>query len=370
LERIGFIGLFLFFWQLSAGQLTFSAAVFPDPGDSLVYQKDIVNLPDNISPGSNNTWDFRFLQTPLFNKQVLKPSPFFNEVRQAGKVYVLHRDELDYLYVNDGNSIQEIGFLLKVGKSQKVIPVYYTNPLSWDSGSLDFNQKRVISTDFRFTLARSDLPRNIQQDIPESIEQFSITGNKSLIRHTDAWGELLLPGEDVLVNRVRVAENNRIRIYNEESGKLIPFFDEDMIRQIVPMRGIERYYEFYSQKYLHITARIRVDNQNMLSTIDFQSRKTVASPVNTTDSRSDFVLYPNPTYNIAKIFITNRPTGRYGLAIYNIIGKKLWHRDIRVDGETIVKENFGFLPKGTYLISLVDENNNILRTTRLIIISV
>lgn len=370
MERLGITVILLVSWLISYGQLSFRTDIFPRSGDSLTYQKDILGIPDNNNQGANQTWDFRSLQTPLFAKQHFSPSAFFKDSDQLGQVFIYEKDVIDYLYYNDGNMFSEIGFLLEIGKSGKKIPVYYDQSLQWDTNSLQFGEKRILNTSFEFTLNRADLPKSIQESIPEKIIHFRVVGTKSMIRYTDAWGKMLLPDETIPANRVRIIESTRIRIYNADSGKLIPYFDLNMMHQIIPMRNRERYYEFYSDNYPFVTARIRVDDKNQLINIDYQSRKSSRQSVNTSTNRNDFVLYPNPTYNVAKIFIKNKQSGNYSLAIYNIIGKKLWHRDIEVNGETIIKENFGFLPKGTYLISLHDENGNILKTTRLIIISV
>lgn len=370
MERIGFIALFIMFGFLSQAQLEFKNSLFPRAGDSLNYQKDVLNISDIFEPGEDLIWDYRFLQTPLFEEQKFIPSPFFNHSSQTGKAFTYKTAGMEYILVNDMNGLQEIGFLLEINQTNKKVPVYYEKPLTWDAPSLSYNQRKVERTEFSFVLKRSDLPKEVAQDIPASIDNFLVKGNKTVIRHSDSWGTLMLPGETLRVNRVRVATTVKLRIYHSKSGKLIHYFDDDMIRKIIPMKAKQRSYEFYSDDYPFITAQIEVNDQDMLSNIKFQSRKTSSRGVNTTLGKNDFTLYPNPTYNIAKVFINNRSKGNYSLAVYNIIGKKLWERNIEVDGETIIKENFAFLPKGTYLISLLDENGNILRTTRLIIVSV
>jgi hypothetical protein len=370
LERIGFIVFFVLFGLPSQAQLEFNNSIFPVAGDSLNYQKDVLNISDVFTPGENLTWDYRFLQTPLFEEQRYTPSAFYKLSSQSGKTFTYPIAGMEYIFVSDRNGLEEIGFLLQSNPSGRKVPVYYDKPLSWDASTLSYQQRKVLKSDFSYTLKRSDLPEEVAQDIPSSIDDFLVKGSKTSVRDCDAWGSLMLPGETLKVNRVRVSTTVKLRIYHAKTGKLIPYFDDDMIRKIIPMKAKFRTYEFYSKDYPFITAQIEVTDKNILSNIKFQSRKTSSRRINTTSGKNDFTLYPNPTYNIAKIFINNRSKGNYSLAVYNIIGKKLWERNITVDGETIIKENFAFLPKGTYLISLLDENGNILRTTRLIIVSV
>jgi hypothetical protein len=371
LERLGIIFYLLTIWYTSHSQLSFDEGIFPVAGDTLTYQKDIINVPDNFEPGGNQSWDFTFLQSPLYGVKTFNATKFYKKQKDANTSFEVEDEQIALLFQNDGTAFNEIGFLLPLGKDQRPkFPVYYDTPIEQKANDLIFNTRSIQVANFTFVLERSQLPHSIVRDIPASIKKIMIKGKKTVIRHSDAWGYLFLPGETMWANRVRVIENMVIQILDNENGKIIPYFDEEMIIKLMHQRMRNRYYEFYSDNYQYMTAKVSVNDKNFLTTIDYQTKKLEKEAIDIRDNRSDFILYPNPTYNIAKVFINNKNRGNYALAVYNIIGKKLWQRSIDVDGSTIIKENFGFLSKGTYLISLLDENGNILRTTRLIIISV
>ena len=83
-----------------------------------------------------------------------------------------------------------------------------------------------------------------------------------------------------------------------------------------------------------------------------------------------FLIYPKPTYNTAKFLISNFKKGDYKIEIYNIIGKKLWSTKLVLSKKTMVKYDFSFLRKGTYLITLKDRFGKVIRTRKLMIISI
>lgn len=369
--RIIFIFILLLTSQFCLSQLQFEGSIFPSQGDSLTYHKDVINIPDNFVPGDDQSWDFRFLETPLYYKESFDASDFYPSTNHAGSAFLFEKGKIKFICDTENNDFLELGFVLPLPRNnQKVRPVFYKKAISISGKSLKHNAQQIQKGAFAFELTRDELPVIIRQDIPDDIELLKIRGTKTVNRISDAWGTLVLPREAFKANRIKVIERVDLKIYNAKTGKAISYFDEDMLFQILPIKKVSRSYEFYSNKYDFVTARIDIDNNGNMTTIDYQSDKVKTESINTTSKRSDFVLYPNPTYNIAKVFISNKSNGKYALAIYNIIGKKLWHKDIEVNGPTIVKENFGFLPKGTYLLSLLDENGNIIRTTRLIIISV
>jgi hypothetical protein len=129
-------------------------------------------------------------------------------------------------------------------------------------------------------------------------------------------------------------------------------------------------FEFYSNKYKYLAAKVNFDAVGTVKSSQYQVSKPEQGDYFLSDNKTEFQLYPNPTYNIGKILISNLESGRYKLVLYNIIGKKLWDRDIEVNGQTIIRENFNFLVKGTYLLAIQDINGNVIKTTRINIISV
>ena len=317
----------MFFWLNGQSQLTFDASIFPKTGDTIAFQKDIINVPDNFEPGSNQSWDFTFLQSPLYDTKSFAPTNFYISRDKANTSFELRSEELAFLYQNDGDALYEIGFLLPLGNDElPKFPVYYDKPIEQKAEDLIFNTRSIQVAQFSIVLERSQLPKSVSKDIPASIKKIHIKGKKTVVRHTDAWGYLFLPGQTMWANRVRVIETYAIRILDNQSGKVIPYFDEEMMMKVMHLKMRNRHYEFYSDNYRYLTAKVKVNEKNILTTIDYQIKKLQSDAIDIHSRSSDFILYPNPTYNIAKVFINNKSRGNYAIAVYNIIGKKLWMR--------------------------------------------
>jgi len=370
-DNLKIIIILLFSLNMGFGQLTLEKEVFPEVGDSIIMLRDLASSNYNLLAGENRVWDFKQLETPLYSTITFKTSDFYERNDQAGRVFMMDNGQLSFLYITSQKGLEEIGFLLKIGdENKRSFPVYYDKSIIISSSSLSFGEKIYNRVKFDFEIEKKDLPLSLQKELPKSIKNIRISGIKSLHRNCDAWGKLFLPDNNFLTNRIKVTEHYEIRLYDTKSGKAIPYFDDEMKFELLPVKQNSSSYEFYSNKLNYIAAKVNLNQDGSISSIDYQSRDPRAQGVNLESRFSDFVLYPNPTFNLAKVFISNHEAGSYSLAVYNIIGKKLWQRTITVDGQSIIKENFGFLPKGTYLISLLDKNGNILRTTRLVIISV
>ena len=64
----------------------------------------------------------------------------------------------------------------------------------------------------------------------------------------------------------------------------------------------------------------------------------------------------------------NFEKGRYSLVIYNTIGSRIWSNSYDISGDTTLKEDLSFLPRGTYIYTILDEYQNAIVTKRLAII--
>jgi hypothetical protein len=54
--------------------------------------------------------------------------------------------------------------------------------------------------------------------------------------------------------------------------------------------------------------------------------------------------------------------------IFDILGNEIWSDEFVLGENGLVKQDFGFLGKGTYLYSLKDENEENVTTKRLVLI--
>jgi len=359
------------FIQPMAAQIVVQSDKLPKAGDIIYLKQDMLNhLIWEDNQGSSK-WDLSKAITPLVKTIEFVKSEFSPTGRGTYQVFEMKSNKFSFLYSRTNRGLEEIGFVLQYyGTRQPKIPVYYDKPVLISAKSLNYPFRNKQEASYDFKIQKRELPADIQRNLPKYTKQIRVIGTRTVMRSTDAYGVLELPDEDLDVIRIRVNEYHRIKIYDALTGKIIPFLDDRMITDLICQDIWTNAFEFYSNKYKYLASKVNFDAQGTVKSIQYQVNKPETGDYFISDHKTEFQLYPNPTYNIAKIFISNLDSGRYKLILYNIIGKKIWDKEIEVNGQTIIRENFNFLAKGTYLIAIQDENGNVLKTTRLNIISV
>lgn len=76
------------------------------------------------------------------------------------------------------------------------------------------------------------------------------------------------------------------------------------------------------------------------------------------NDRKKIAVYPNPATNFIGL---TEPEGIKEIMVFNIIGRKMKNFKVNADE----KYNVADLPKGVYLIRLIDDNNKVVTTQRL-----
>lgn len=90
---------------------------------------------------------------------------------------------------------------------------------------------------------------------------------------------------------------------------------------------------------------------------------TTERPIN--NSFSD--IYPNPVHNEFIIEITNDAERDIIIEVYDILGNKLIQQPHDVtSGQSLIKTNIEDYNSGIYFVRLVDKDNNVLYTQRVV----
>ena len=66
-------------------------------------------------------------------------------------------------------------------------------------------------------------------------------------------------------------------------------------------------------------------------------------------------VYPNPFRDNIKISFSNLITGEMSIGLYNMFGVQIF-KDLKQDAPLTIEYNFGYLPAGSYIISLTAKN--------------
>jgi hypothetical protein len=188
-------------------QITVTNATFPAPGDTL---RTVIDAEPNINlqdPGEDLTWNFSFLDGPVFENIILDPdqganfATFPNATFMTGQTPLAERyfQTTTTTYTSLGYSGQDpIGLGLDVAFMNTPPLVERISPLNYDD---DNNSSSFVSVPF----AWSDLPAMFTDSLPlpTTPDSIAIEVTTTRTETVDAWGKVILPVGTYDVLRVR-----------------------------------------------------------------------------------------------------------------------------------------------------------------------
>ena len=339
-----------------------------DFGDSLTlkYTVDFVEKQTIEQKGTHLTWELPDNDSPLTKTVRIRKvfHPLFD-----GEVIEIHDGENIKYLKKLGNDILEAGFAFKPDNGFLHM-VKYAKPVYFSNKNMMYGARFSDSTSFDLILDRSELPAVLTKTLPYYVQKIKLVAEVKRNYHFDAQGRFVSDKDKVPVLRLKVEQRLTFRIYDDRSGDEIPVSSPGIYNKIIPQAGYNVSYLFFSNEFKYYFARIYRGYGADNYIIEYQSKDTKDKSYNLDAGEKIFLLYPNPTFDISKIFISNYKPGEYTIDIYNIIGRKLKSWKVNVDKHTLLKFNLSFLRKGTYLVALRDKYGNIVATRKLIIISV
>jgi len=98
--------------------------------------------------------------------------------------------------------------------------------------------------------------------------------------------------------------------------------------------------------------------ETILSTISFSTVVESMSYTSEVTNKTDLKIFPNPAIDYFEVVNNNLV---HKVVLYNLIGRKVR----TYDASNGRRHNINDLPSGIYLVGLLDEHNNILKTLRL-----
>lgn len=96
----------------------------------------------------------------------------------------------------------------------------------------------------------------------------------------------------------------------------------------------------------------------ILSTVSFSTVVENVQLMNVVTNKNDLKIYPNPTSDYFEI-VSNNLVQK--VVLYNMVGRKIQTYEASMNR----RYNIADIPSGVYLVSLLDENNNVLKTLRI-----
>lgn len=331
----------------------------------LNYTVDYIDNDLVEQTGAHLIWDLSNSQSPLFEDLVINKKGFgINGIKVTHSV---DNGSIVKYYKKNRKEFNELGF----HKDSKFpYSILYDKPLSFSTDYLIYGATFSDSTSFSLIRQREELPFELIRNLPKKVKAIKIVGNIKRYYHCDAHGKFILSEKSVPALRMKIIEKTNIRLYDIQSGNEIPYVNDKILKSIYPNTGNNVSYVFFSNSSKYYFAKINYSTSTNSYIIKYQNDNSEDNILKINNKKKTFVIFPNPTYDIAKFLISNYSNGKYKLEIYNIIGKRIWDTDVIISSNSLLKYNFSFLRKGTYLVALKDKYGNILTTKKLVIIAV
>ncbi len=372
--RIFYIFFFFLIWFHVDAQTTYTSASLPTIGDTLFTGID--NNPNNVilgSSGANQIWDFSDIDISFVTETVLRDvSELPDTSRIVGAdMYVEQPGDGGIFYQIDGSDIYEIG---RTGLDPIVgflpLQIRYDDELTFRKTPLDFGDSYDDEYSFSVTVSGELIPDTLLSGlpiVPDSVRINVEVENEYMI---DAWGTVMMPDGDYEALR------EEVMTYTNTTIEALTFLgwlelDPELLGALGEFLGEQETvsYRFWADGVKEALAQINIDEDGIVTRAEFRSRDITSSTIVVKADARDVVLYPNPTFGMSYFNLVNFDAGNYRLIINNILGKSMFERSYQLGPNGVIEEHLGFLSKGTYIYSIVDEKGNKVVTKRIVILN-
>lgn len=358
--------------DMAIGQVVLDHRSFPIAGDTILFRTD--NAPENIDllrPGKDRKWNFAQLSS-IYTYPVIV-SDLYSSKRSLPNVYLnIQYGKGSEVYVQKtANGLLETG-----GIDSEIIPnialayevfgvsTYRPSRLTYDKSFSEEYTRRIVINANELALSGVRIKNNSSDSIRIDVKTKANT-------KADATGLAYFKTYSSSVLRVRTDIVESIQLYEKSNGAWVKINRSKMafeLNTMLPERRSYSFYDYFSDISILPLVHLVQDESGNLLRADYQV-DIMENPLFLISDVQNIVAYPNPTFGDIRFELVNYPTGKYRVEVYNIIGKKLWTKSYNVDNAKVIKENFSFLKKGTYLYSIFDSNENKLATKRIAIIT-
>lgn len=360
------------------GQVTINNSIFPVPGDTL--RTLAANNDAGFDPGivgENLEWDLRGLSNDQVTLTIYSDASEGDAIEMFPEADLLDKSDAQEIYYKSFNNK-----IVEVGRSG-VDPVLGILDLSVNNDGesvlrrapMSFGDAYDDDSSFKITSPSSVIPDELFPGLTGFIDSIRLTVETENNDFVDSWGKLRLPNDDYdEVLRIKRTTTTNATLEVQVPGLGWSLLDENSIfyealGEFSELLGetITTSYQFYANDNKEILANLTYDDEGTLLTSIYKG-ELITSTSDVDFREVGVATYPNPTYGDVTFELKNLPKGEYSIALYNIIGKKLWSNNFDKNSE-VMNTNLGHLKKGTYLYSILDENGRKVTTKRLMIIT-
>ncbi|MDX1479579.1 MAG: T9SS type A sorting domain-containing protein [Saprospiraceae bacterium] len=364
-QRLGHI--ILFTCLIAAGRAQEQQIRFLQPGDTIY--KSIDQLPQEILPAlqaETGFWDFSSLLAPYVHEVYVRPVANGRAGRLRSDLVMLDADGVERFAAVSESGMSLTGFRIPLtdnvtttGVCDPPIPLRSTALRPTEAtmtGTCTFSIPQRAHASFGLTDQWAADSLRLRVEYAMSVE-------------TDGSGALLLPGGQYGVYRERREIQSQVIVEHFRNGRWRPA--DARVTMALPYELQNgTIYTFWSPSIAEPVAVVHMDPGGEVKRVDFKATPYGGRLITNFPKVPDVFVYPNPSFGEVRFDFVNLRPGQYTLEIYSILGvKQRSLGPLFVDGNRTVPMDLSDLKKGTYIYRLVDQNQNAVRSKRLVIIT-
>ena len=352
-------------------QITVGNNTFPVAGDTLKTITDGMPMGIDVGvAGEDQYWDFKSLQAPFSQEVIfLDPSEGTQAVPEASML-VKTGDVFERYYQSFGNKIEEIAYkTVDPLTGQIELFAYYEEPTLYRKAPLGYQYVYEAESRVPFKIGTEIIPDSLLDMlpiVPDSIKFILVTEREDEV---DAWGNLDLPNGNYEVLREKTTSSTytEIEAFTFGTWVQVPLELIDPTGELIPT-DTTLSYQFYSDVAKEIIAAVIVDENDAATTVTYRASSEPNNIPTIEQGITSVFVYPNPSFGEIRFEFASVDPGTYRIDVRSVIGKRIWSKHIDVKSPNYThKENLSFLPKGTFLYSIVGEQGETIATKRLVI---
>jgi|GEM_PF-2688073 len=367
----------VFFITQGIGQITITNATFPSPGDPWAVAVDSATYLLGItgSSSTSTTWDF--------NAGVGSGSQLENELEYLNYVQATAQGTVPDSFpstnlllpffegegycVKGATSIEVHGFhgdpLNLIGAD---ITAGFTDPITIYNAPMTYGDVFSDFGEFYVEIDGANIPPG---QFPITVDSARIWYEATIVDTVDAFGTLITPSGSYDVLRI-----SRIEYRDTKAEAKVPIFNWVDVAQYAPELGPDTLWTWIYRDAVTSQNILEIDLEWNGSTSIYATKTArwlrPANEVNNQDFKfieGDLKLYPNPAVNELNIEFSGLQSGDYTIKLYSVLGQELYSETHDLMEDTTVFFDTSDFTRGTYLLSVQNDEGTILSTKRLII---
>lgn len=352
--RIKLILVLLAFAQWVSGQ---AKELYFESSDTIYMMIDH-SFNKHVDSEKSFIWDYRKAHAACYEQLIMRPNEdhsVFQGYSKKGLIYKFGVSK-DGLYLRNHRGVdpffdgQFVNFEFKKG-------------IKLFEKDMDIYRKWNTKDEFQYTIV---VEPNTYPNYPNA-EKLKIIGTITGQSRVEAFNSLRLPND---IKDVTLISSD----FNLQLEKIHYYVDGEWIETSVLTEKLSdrfKIWRYISDKAPYFIAELNINTEDNSQNLKYFSDRRPSHIQNCELDGQSIYLYPNPGFGDVNLKFENQSIGDYQFVIYDVIGRKILERDLKIDQPSkVLSLNLKSLNKGSYLYAIIDPKGKRIFTKKLVILSI